>query len=381
MSYDLVIKNANIVDGSGFGAQRGSVAVAGGKIVALEKALSGGKREIDARGLTLAPGFIDIHTHFDAQISWDPLLTPTCWHGVTSVLMGNCGVGVAPCRPSERSVMAWDLVNVEAMPHDVLLNGVSWEWESFPEYVGAIRRHGAALNVAMMVPLSALRFYVMGEAAGERTANAKEIETMTGLLREAIAAGAYGFSLSLAKQHIGYQGRPLASRLASREELGALARVVRAAGRGVIQVNLPRDQQGLITQESYETLEFLARESQRPVTWTPFAYVTGGPPTSVNDCRSVFGRPCRAGFELRRRPPAAPSSYSRRCASRSCSPAFLHGGRRSIAAPRTKSHSTETRTSVMLSARTSRRGAERFSAVDGKPSISLVPRRRRISVS
>jgi N-acyl-D-amino-acid deacylase len=277
MSYDLVIKNANIVDGSGSEAQHGSLAVAGGKIVALEKALSGGKREIDARGLTLAPGFIDIHTHFDAQISWDPLLTPTCWHGVTSVLMGNCGVGVAPCRPSERSVMAWDLVNVEAMPHDVLLNGVSWEWESFPQYVGAIRRHGAALNIAMMVPLSALRFYVMGEAAGERTANAKEIETMTGLLREAIAAGAYGFSLSLAKQHIGYQGRPLASRLASREELGALARVVRVAGRGVIQVNLPRDQQGLITQESYETLEFLARESQRPVTWTPFAYVTGGP--------------------------------------------------------------------------------------------------------
>jgi N-acyl-D-aspartate/D-glutamate deacylase len=277
MSYDLVIKNANIVDGSGSEAQRGSVAVAGGKIVALEKALSGGRREIDACGLTLAPGFIDIHTHFDAQISWDPLLTPTCWHGVTSVLMGNCGVGVAPCRPSERSVMAWDLVNVEAMPHDVLLNGVSWEWESFPQYVGAIRRHGAALNIAMMVPLSALRFYVMGEAAGERTANAEEIETMTGLLREAIAAGAYGFSLSLAKQHIGYQGRPLASRLASREELGALARVVRAAGRGVIQVNLPRDQQGLITQESYETLEFLARESQRPVTWTPFAYVTGGP--------------------------------------------------------------------------------------------------------
>ncbi len=276
MSYDLVIKNANIVDGSGSQAQRGSVAVAGGKIVALEKALSGGKREIDARGLTLAPGFIDIHTHFDAQISWDPLLTPTCWHGVTSVLMGNCGVGVAPCRPSERSVMAWDLVNVEAMPHDVLLNGVSWEWESFPQYVGAIRRHGAALNIAMMVPLSALRFYVMGEAAGERTANAEEIETMTGLLREAIGAGAYGFSLSLAKQHIGYQGRPLASRLASREELGALARVVRAAGRGVIQVNLPRDQQGLITQGSYETLEFLARESRRPVTWTPFAYVTGG---------------------------------------------------------------------------------------------------------
>src|SRR5713101_3459048 len=180
--------------------------------------------------------------------------------------MGNCGVGVAPCRPSERSVMAWDLVNVEAMPHDVLLNGVSWEWESFPQYVGAIRRHGAALNVAMMVPLSALRFYVMGEAAGERTANAKEIETMTGLLREAIAAGAYGFSLSLAKQHIGYQGRPLASRLASREELGALAGVVREVGYGVIELALTRTA-GMLAEDELELLKLLAGRSQRPITW------------------------------------------------------------------------------------------------------------------
>src|SRR6266436_10229808 len=194
MSYDLVIKNANIVDGSGSQAQRGSVAVAGGKIVALEKALSGGKRAIDARGLTLAPGFIDIHTHFDAQISWDPLLTPTCWHGVTSVLMGNCGVGVAPCRPAERAVMAWDLVNVEAMPYDVLLNGVSWEWESFPEYMAAIERRGIGLNAGFLVPLSALRFYVMGEAASERAANPEEIQRMTQLFQEAMQAGAYGFS-------------------------------------------------------------------------------------------------------------------------------------------------------------------------------------------
>jgi N-acyl-D-aspartate/D-glutamate deacylase len=206
MSYDLVIKNASIVDGVGSLAWPGSVAVAAGKIVAVEKDLSGGKRELDAGGMTLAPGFIDIHTHFDAQISWDRLLTPSCWHGITSVLMGNCGVGVAPCRPAERPLMAWDLVNVEAMSHEVLLSGVSWEWESFPQYIEAVKRHGVALNVAMMVPLSALRFYVMGEAAGERAANAKEVKTMAGLLREAVAAGAYGFSLSLAKQHIGYHG-------------------------------------------------------------------------------------------------------------------------------------------------------------------------------
>ena len=166
--------------------------------------------------------------------------------------------------------MAWDLVNVEAMPHDVLLNGVNWEWETYPEYIAAIKRRGCALNIAMMVPLSALRFYVMGEAAVERTANTEELDMMCGMLREAITAGAYGFSLSLARQHIGYQGRPLASRLASREELGALARTVRDAGRGTIQLNLPRDQRGLITEESYGTLDFVARELQRPVTWTPF---------------------------------------------------------------------------------------------------------------
>jgi len=176
MSYDLVIRNANIVDGTGSAARPGSVAVAGGKIAAVEKSLSGGKREIDAGGMTLAPGFIDIHTHFDAQISWDPQLTPSCWHGITTVLMGNCGVGVAPCRAAERSVMAWDLVNVEAMSHEVLLDGVAWEWESFPQYLEAIKRHGVALNVAAMVPLSALRFYAMGEAAAERVANVKEIE-------------------------------------------------------------------------------------------------------------------------------------------------------------------------------------------------------------
>jgi N-acyl-D-aspartate/D-glutamate deacylase len=277
MNYDLVINNAMIYDGTGSPARPGSVAVSEGKIAAIDRTISHGTREIDADGLALAPGFIDIHTHFDAQISWDPLFTPSCWHGVTTVLMGNCGVGVAPCRASERPVMAWDLVNVEAMSYDLLLNGVAWEWESFPEYVAAIKRRGIALNVAMMVPLSALRFYVMGEESIQRVANADEIAAMAGLLREAIAAGAYGFSLSLARQHIGYQGRPLSSRLASRDELGALAHVLRDAGRGIIQLNLPRDQQGLITDESYETLVFVAAESQRPVTWTPFAYVGGSP--------------------------------------------------------------------------------------------------------
>src|SRR5690242_756262 len=163
MSYDLLIRNAAICDGTGAQPYRSSVAIAGGKIVEIDPKLAGGRREINADGLTLAPGFIDIHTHYDAQISWDPLLTCSPWHGVTSVLMGNCGVGVAPCRPSEKDVVSWDLVNVEAMPHDVLLGGVAWdEWESFPQYMNVISRRGMALNVGFLVPLSSFRYYVMG---------------------------------------------------------------------------------------------------------------------------------------------------------------------------------------------------------------------------
>jgi N-acyl-D-aspartate/D-glutamate deacylase len=299
MNYDLVIRNAMIYDGTGAAARSGSVAISDGKIAAVDHSSLHGKREVDAGGLALAPGFIDIHTHFDAQISWDPLFTPSCWHGVTTVLMGNCGVGVAPCRTSERPVMAWDLVNVEAMSYDLLLNGVAWEWESFPEYVAAIKRHGIALNVAMMEPLSALRFYVMGEASTQRAATADEIETMTRLLREAIAAGGYGFSLSLARQHIGYQGRPLSSRLASREELGALARTVRNGGRGIIQLNLPRDQQGLLTDESYQTLAYVAGECQRPVTWTPFAYVAGSPDDLLERLAARIEPAVRSGLQIR----------------------------------------------------------------------------------
>src|SRR6266568_2741385 len=149
MAHDVLIKNAKICDGTGAPAYGGSVALTAGKITAVGQVSGTARREINADGLVLAPGFIDIHTHYDAQISWDPLLTSSCWHGVTTVLMGNCGVGVAPCRPTERGVMAW-------------------EWESFPQYMAAIERRGMGLNAGFLVPLSALRFYVMGEAASER---------------------------------------------------------------------------------------------------------------------------------------------------------------------------------------------------------------------
>ena len=267
MAYDLLIKDAQICDGTGAPLYSGSLAVDDGKIAALGSVSGIARSELNARGMILAPGFIDIHTHYDAQVSWDPLLTCSSWHGITSLLMGNCGVGVAPVRPHERSTMAWDLVNVEALPHEVLMNGVSWEWESFPEYMRAVERRGVALNTCFLVPLSALRFYVIGDEAAQREATAEETAQMASLFRDAMLAGAYGFSLSLAPQHIGFQGRPLASRMVGREELGALCRVMRELGRGIIEILPSRGANATPSDNGFDLLTFLAEQSGQPVTF------------------------------------------------------------------------------------------------------------------
>jgi N-acyl-D-aspartate/D-glutamate deacylase len=267
MAYDLLVKDAQICDGTGAPIYSGSLAITGGKIAGIGNVSGIARRALNCGGLLVAPGFIDIHTHYDAQVSWDPLLTCSSWHGITSLLMGNCGVGVAPVRPRERSTMAWDLVNVEALPHEVLMNGVSWEWESFPEYMRAVQRRGVALNACFLVPLSALRFYVIGDEAAEREATAGETAQMASLFREAMLAGAYGFSLSLAPQHIGFQGRPLASRMVSREELAALCRVMRELDRGIIEILPSRGANASPSDNGFELLTFLAEQSARPVTF------------------------------------------------------------------------------------------------------------------
>src|SRR5712692_4109250 len=295
MSYDLLITDARICDGTGAPIYSGSLALEGGKIAALGDVSGTARRELNAGGLVVAPGFIDIHTHYDAQVSWDPLLTCSSWHGITSVLMGNCGVGVAPVRAHQRSTMAWDLVNVEALPHEVLMNGVSWDWESFPEYMRSVERHGVALNTCFLVPLSALRFYVLGDEAAERAATAEETVQMAQVFREAMVAGAYGFSLSLAPQHIGFQGRPLASRMASREELGALCRVMRDLNKGVIEILPGRGTAaGTTTEKGFELLTFLAEQSQRPITFLALLDLPGTPlkahEDSVERLKPLFAR-------------------------------------------------------------------------------------------
>ena len=266
MSYDLLIKNGTVVDGTGAPRRMANVGVKDGVIAEIGKISDGAKKTIDADGLIVAPGFVDPHTHYDAQICWDPQITSSSWHGVTSVVMGNCGVGLAPCRPQAHDIAAQDLVNVEAIPYDVLKRGITWDWESFPSYLEAAGRRGSAINLGFLAPLTPFRHYVMGEESMERTANADETSKIAALLREAVAAGALGFSHTTGIQHVGYKGRPLACRLADRAELGAYAHVLRDLGKGVVEVTLTQNF-GHIQDHELDLLKFLLDESQRRVTW------------------------------------------------------------------------------------------------------------------
>src|SRR5690349_6849903 len=183
--HDVLIRNGTLVDGAGAPARRADVAISGGKIAEVGAISERARRVIDADGLVVAPGFIDPHTHYDAQICWDGATTPSSWHGVTSVVMGNCGVGIAPCKPEAREVAMRDLVNVEAIPFEVLSAGITWDWETFPQYLEAAARRKPALNLGFLAPLTPLRHYVMGEASMERAANPEEISRISSLLKEA----------------------------------------------------------------------------------------------------------------------------------------------------------------------------------------------------
>jgi len=266
MAYDIVIRNGSVIDGTGAPARRADVAIADGRIVALGEVTDSAARTFDAGDCVVAPGFVDPHTHYDAQICWDGAVTPSSWHGVTSVVMGNCGVGIAPCHPQAREVAMRDLVNVEAIPYEVLARGITWDWESFPEYLDAAARRGPALNLAFLAPLTPFRHFVMGEESMERAASPAETARIAALLGEAVDAGAFGFSSTILNQHLGFQGRPLACRLASDAELAAYANVLRERGKGAIEVALTR-QVGVLEEEQVATLDLLLRESGRPVTF------------------------------------------------------------------------------------------------------------------
>ena len=276
--HDLVIDHARIVDGTGGPSRQGSVAIRDGRLVEVGGAARQAARErIDAGGLVVAPGFIDPHTHYDAQVAWDPMITCSSWHGITTVVTGNCGVGVAPCRPEAREILMGDLVNVEAIPLDVMRAGIAWTWESFPQWMDALGRARLGINMAPLVPLTPLRHYVLGEASFERAATAAESERMAALLDEALAAGAVGFSTTMLKNHIGHAGRPLACRRASGDELGALCAVLRRRGRGAIEAAISA-LPDRVTDEELEVLRLLVEASGRPVTYLAVFARPGKPP-------------------------------------------------------------------------------------------------------
>ena len=286
MSYDLLIKNGTVVDGTGAPSYQADVAVADGKIAAIGKITDGAKKTLDAADLIVAPGFVDPHTHYDAQICWDPLITSSSWHGVTSLVMGNCGVGLAPCRPENQEIAAWDLVNVEAIPFEVLGKGVTWDWTTFPEYMDAAQKRGSGINIGFMAALTPFRHWVMGEESMERVATPEERAQIKAMIKEAVAAGAFGFSTTNVAQHIGYKGRPIACRQADWDELKAYANALQELGKGSIELALTNDV-SVVDETDYALLDMLVTESRRPVTWLALLNRDDKPEAAMSTLRAV----------------------------------------------------------------------------------------------
>ena len=258
-----VLRGALLVDGTGAPPRPADVVIEADRIAAVEApgAVSGDGDVVDLDGLVLAPGFIDCHTHYDAQVLWDPDLTPSSWHGVTTVVMGNCGFGIAPTRPAGRETIARTLENVEGMSVEALFAGIPWTFETFPEYLDAVERAGPKLNVAVMLGHTPLRLYVLGEEAAERDATSAEIEEMRRLVGEALDAGAIGFASSRQPAHAGAWGKPVPSRLATVDELMRLAEPLAERGRGTFAITHGPDFGPVELAE-------LSVKTGRPVTWT-----------------------------------------------------------------------------------------------------------------
>ncbi|MGW4533062.1 N-acyl-D-amino-acid deacylase family protein [Nocardia sp. NPDC004340] len=244
MSYSLIIENGTIVDGTGAEPYTGDIAVENGRIAAItppgQLAHAEAENRIDARGLLVTPGFVDIHTHYDGQITWDPQLTPSCWHGVTTVVMGNCGVGFAPVTPEKRDWLIGLMEGVEDIPGAALSAGIRWDWQSFPQYLDAIDRLPLAVDVGTQVPHGAVRGYVMGERGAKNdAASPEDIAMMAKLVREGIEAGALGFSTSRTIVHRAIDGEPVPGTFAAEEELFAIGQALADAGAGVFELAPP----------------------------------------------------------------------------------------------------------------------------------------------
>ncbi len=236
-SYDLIVRNGTVIDGTGAEPCEADVAIQDGRIAAVGRIGGSGHEEIDAKGFTVTPGFVDIHTHYDGQVTWDDRFSPSSGHGVTTVLMGNCGVGFAPCRPEDRDTLMNVMEGVEDIPELVMREGVPWNWQSFPDYLDALSKRQCDIDFATQVPHAPLRVFVMGKRGVDREpANASDMAEMATLVQEGLDAGALGFSTSRSLFHRTPDGALTPTITAGEEELAAIARGMRRAGKGVIQL-------------------------------------------------------------------------------------------------------------------------------------------------
>ena len=293
--YELILKGGRIYDGSGLPSFLGDVAISNGRIQEIGRINESADRVIDVGGLAVAPGIVDFHTHFDAQFMWDGLGSSSPEHGVTTVVTGNCGLTLAPCKPEGRDALIGTFVRVEAMPRASLQAGIPWEWTTHAEYLQALERRRLGLNVATLIGHCAVRQYAMGEAAVEREANDAEITEMEELVRQGMAAGAFGFSTNSNQTHFREDGKPVASRFSSLNEIARLCRVVGASQRGLVQ----------FTHGAFATPEHVAhisqwydtilKETQRPLIGESIRHRWSEPELWRKQLNDVEER-CRQGY-------------------------------------------------------------------------------------
>jgi N-acyl-D-amino-acid deacylase len=287
--FDLVVRGGLVVDGSGTPAVRGDVGVVGDRIVAVGEVDGQGREEIDADGLVVAPGFVDAHTHMDAQVFWDDLGTPTCWHGVTTVVMGNCGFTLAPARPDARELVVRNLERAEDIAPEAMAEGIAWSWSTFAEFLDAVDARPKGLNYAASIGHSALRTWAMGERAFEQTASEDDLAVMAAELRAALAAGAAGFTTSRTIAHVTSDDRPVASRIASWEEVCELVGILGRESDAVFQLAPER----LFDPEKHRDFESrlsgLAIETGAPIVFGLFTTNLPQPSLQLIDETAVRG--------------------------------------------------------------------------------------------
>jgi N-acyl-D-amino-acid deacylase len=265
MALDLLVKNGTVIDGSGLPRYRADVGVKGGRIVQIGRIREPAERVIAAEGMIVAPGFIDGHTHMDAQVNWDPLGSCSCWHGVTSVVMGNCGFALAPCKPEDREWFARCLTAVEDIPTEAMMEGIDWTWETFPEYLATVERLPKGLNYGAYIGHSALRMYAMGAKRGlEEKASEDDLRRMEHAVAEALKAGALGFSTSVATTHLTPDDTPVASRIGDWAEIARLVGAMGKLDAGIFQIG-PDISGGEAQRACLERLRRIAIDSGRPI--------------------------------------------------------------------------------------------------------------------